>query len=340
MFSFNLFQKFTGFQCVLLERLPYSNVLNSLRTQRSKQPTGRDANFLERIVKAVQLPEDSIFSPQLIIRVYDNTYGGITSTLVGSTSVKLGPKIPWSSTYKPPQTDAFAAASVDSADDGKGPGKGNSGGSKGDRDVKGGTAESDDDSDDEGDGGSSDEAVDGPDGDPKTTKEGDAGALQNAEGRMSRRGRKTDSGVGPFDADPKELWPNAMILEDRAFAERIDAGELEPKQLLEEPGWWSAKEEAFYDEEALPDVAQAQLPEPADVGIDIPSSWVSKEWLEGRDSWIKKGGGEIEHYLMTSPFENYVLKRGCLKTNGQRSTLRDVGIFKVSSTKFQLSYFK
>ena len=66
----------------------------------------------------------------------------------------------------------------------------------------------------------------------------------------------------------------------------------------------------------------------AEVGIDIPSSWVSKEWLEGRDSWIKKGGGEIEHYLTTSPFENYVLKRGCLKSNGQRSTLRDVGIFK------------
>ena len=265
----------------------------------------------------MQLPEDAIFSPQLIIRVYDNTYGGITSTLVGSTSVKMGPKIPWSSVYKPPQTDSFATVSGDDnvsvAAAGKAGGASDSGGA---------TAESDDDSDDEGDDKSSDNEGDG---DPETKKDGGSGTV----GDSPTRRKKTDGGVGPFDADPQESWPNSMILEDRPFAERMEDGGSAANVLKEGQGWWSAKEETYYDEEAPPDVAQAQLPEPLEVGIDIPSSWVSKEWLQGRDTWIKKGGGEIERYLATSPFENYVLKRGCIKTNGQRSTLRDVGIFKV-----------
>ena len=231
--------------------------------------------------------------------------------------MKMGPKIPWSSVYKPPQTDSFATVSADDNMGKTATGKGG-----GTDDGGGANAESDDDSDDEGDDKSSDDQED--DGNSETKKDGNPGAIED-----SRRRNKTDGGVGPFDADPQELWPNGMILEDRPFAEQMEDGTSAANELKEGQGWWSAKEETYYDEEAPPDVAQAQLPEPSDVGIDIPSSWVSKEWLEGRDAWIKKGGGEIERYLATSPFENYVLKRGCIKTNGQRSTLRDVGIFKV-----------
>ena len=138
-------------------------------------------------------------------------------------------------------------------------------------------------------------------------------------GGRARRPR-SDGGVGPFDADPNDSWPSGLILEDRPFADEL-AGEGAGREAAdkEELGWWQVREETFYDEEAPPDVAQDQLPEPGEVGIDIPSSWVSKEWLEGRDAWIKKGGGELERYLATSPFENYVLKRGCMKPNGQVS---------------------
>ncbi|RLN93202.1 hypothetical protein BBJ28_00021764 [Nothophytophthora sp. Chile5] len=58
-----------------------------------------DANFLERIVADVKLPLDTLYAPQLQIRVCDSSLGGLRKTTLASSVVDLATKLPWSSSY-------------------------------------------------------------------------------------------------------------------------------------------------------------------------------------------------------------------------------------------------
>jgi len=79
-------------------------------TNTSKKPNASNANFLQRIVIEVDLPEDPIFTPKLKLRLFDTRLGGFHKPLVGAAAVDMEPKIPWGDNpeYKPPQAQAFS----------------------------------------------------------------------------------------------------------------------------------------------------------------------------------------------------------------------------------------
>ncbi|RLN20509.1 hypothetical protein BBJ28_00005436 [Nothophytophthora sp. Chile5] len=86
-------------------------------TEKSKRPSGSNPNFLQRIVKEVELPENAHFAPRLNIIVKDTRLGGFQTPIVGSASIEMKTKIPWSKHYRPPQNDTFAEIELESADE-------------------------------------------------------------------------------------------------------------------------------------------------------------------------------------------------------------------------------
>ena len=83
--------------------MPYEFHTNS-----SKRPTAENANFLERLVGKIQMPEDPLFAPPLNIIVTDSRLGGFHSPEVGKSIVKLDSKCFWNpSTYIPPDLENF-----------------------------------------------------------------------------------------------------------------------------------------------------------------------------------------------------------------------------------------
>ncbi|KAG7387141.1 hypothetical protein PHYPSEUDO_014661 [Phytophthora pseudosyringae] len=81
---------------------------SSVKRTQSRLPAGgssslgssKDANFLDRIVANVKLPVDTLYAPQLQIRVCDSTLGGLRKTILASCIVDLAHKLPWSPTYR------------------------------------------------------------------------------------------------------------------------------------------------------------------------------------------------------------------------------------------------
>ncbi|KAK1942894.1 Dysferlin [Phytophthora citrophthora] len=86
-------------------------------TEKSKRPSGSNPNFLQRIVKEIDLPENAHFAPRLNIIVKDTRLGGFQTPIVGSASIEMSTKIPWSKHYKPPQEDTLAEIELESADE-------------------------------------------------------------------------------------------------------------------------------------------------------------------------------------------------------------------------------
>ena len=79
----------------------------TIETEPSKKPTPDDPNFLQRLVMPVLLPDNALFATPLALRARDLRLGGYLKPEVGVGSVDLLHKIPWSKTYKPPQSDIF-----------------------------------------------------------------------------------------------------------------------------------------------------------------------------------------------------------------------------------------
>ncbi|CAH0485174.1 unnamed protein product [Peronospora farinosa] len=86
-------------------------------TEKSKRPSGSNPNFLQRIVKEVELPENAHFAPRLNIIVKDTRLGGFQTPIIGSASIEMSTKIPWSKHYRPPQNDTLAEIELESADE-------------------------------------------------------------------------------------------------------------------------------------------------------------------------------------------------------------------------------
>eukprot|EP01038_Epipyxis_sp_PR26KG_P004421 gene4421-6250_t len=77
-------------------------------TATSKKPNPSNPNYLEKIKMPVKLPENSIFSSPLQIRMRDTRLGGFQKPMVGVTAIDLSTKIPWcTDTYIAPATDKF-----------------------------------------------------------------------------------------------------------------------------------------------------------------------------------------------------------------------------------------
>jgi hypothetical protein len=79
----------------------------TMETEPSKRPHPDDPNFLQRLVMSVMLPDNALFAPPLALRARDLRLGGYLMPEVGVGSVDLLTKIPWSKTYRPPQSDIF-----------------------------------------------------------------------------------------------------------------------------------------------------------------------------------------------------------------------------------------
>eukprot|EP00604_Paraphysomonas_vestita_P002816 CAMPEP_0174818892 /NCGR_PEP_ID=MMETSP1107-20130205/1828_1 /TAXON_ID=36770 /ORGANISM="Paraphysomonas vestita, Strain GFlagA" /LENGTH=1810 /DNA_ID=CAMNT_0016031457 /DNA_START=453 /DNA_END=5885 /DNA_ORIENTATION=- len=78
-----------------------------IQTDHSKRPSPDDPNFLQRLVMPVMLPDNALFATPMALRARDTRLGGFLKPEVGVGIVDLINKIPWSKTYKPPQSDIF-----------------------------------------------------------------------------------------------------------------------------------------------------------------------------------------------------------------------------------------
>ena len=100
------------------------------RTKSSNQPDSKNANYLERICIPARLPIDTLFCPQLVLKVfptfitqhiyysrlififilpqvYDSKLGGLRESMLASCVIDLTKKLPWSPDYSPPQQQEF-----------------------------------------------------------------------------------------------------------------------------------------------------------------------------------------------------------------------------------------
>lgn len=139
-----------------------------------------------------------------------------------------------------------------------------------------------------------------------------------------------DTYTGAFLAVPRgeDAVAFPTILEDIELLNAItedDSGVAVVQTAEEEVGWLD-KMQAMADN--LLDAGEEQDVDLSELDIDLPSSWASAEFRNGRDWWIKQNKGGLENYLDTAPFERYPLFRGVYHPNPEKSTLRQVGAFK------------
>ncbi|CAM9189853.1 unnamed protein product, partial [Laminaria digitata] len=100
--------KLHGFQAVAQPYVQFEMTSGgeqvSFTTRASKLPSGKNANFAERKVCTVILPENPLYAPQLCIKVIDKRMSGLSNPVVGTCSVAMAPKMPWNDEgYQPPQ---------------------------------------------------------------------------------------------------------------------------------------------------------------------------------------------------------------------------------------------
>lgn len=78
------------------------------KTKPSVSTNGKNANFLDYIVTTAKLPVDTLYSPQLNIKVCEYSIGGLRRDVIASCKLNLASKVPWSSEYVPlQQQEAF-----------------------------------------------------------------------------------------------------------------------------------------------------------------------------------------------------------------------------------------
>eukprot|EP00941_MAST-03F_sp_MAST-3F-sp1_P004856 g4856.t1 len=73
-----------------------------LRTRPSNKPSANDPNFQQRLLLKARLPILPLYAPSLNMRVRDYKFGGLMNPVLGTCSVGLATKMPWSEFYKPP----------------------------------------------------------------------------------------------------------------------------------------------------------------------------------------------------------------------------------------------
>jgi hypothetical protein len=124
-----------------------------------------------------------------------------------------------------------------------------------------------------------------------------------------------------------------MVHEDAVYQERlmkeVDVGDEGHDSAAASKGWFEQAEAALGDQMAAAGISAG--PEEYslnDLPINFPTTWDKAEYMDGRDWWVKKGGGVLEDYMKTKPFEGYTLFRGRDNPDPSKSTLRPVGTLK------------
>lgn len=314
---------------------------------------GRNANFCERKLVQVEMPDNPLFAQRLDIRVFDVGLG--KSGLLGACTVDLAPKMPWNRDgFVPPRREVF-----DDADarrqrelaEAEALRRKNQEDKSQDTDSQDLHVHKNDDTDESGarvdDFHGAAEDWDG--GDASNEDDEDyysEGAMERQEYELERRekpprGRSSrDDGAGAFD--PMILDNLPPILEDVIF-EREEEERLKLTQA-------AADQDDRQHQASFLDALQARFQYATDLdavllgetsyklselGIEFPTQWATADYIKGRDWWIRTGEEdadfsslELEKYLKTKPFETYALYRGRNDPNPAKSTLRQVGVLK------------
>lgn len=89
----------------------------------SATSNAKNANFLDFMKCPAKLPVDTLYAPQLRVKVCESSLGGLRKTTIASCVVDLSTKLPWSVEYVPPQqqrafenpgaTPAFASSTAE-----------------------------------------------------------------------------------------------------------------------------------------------------------------------------------------------------------------------------------
>jgi hypothetical protein len=77
-------------------------------TKKSKVPNGSNANFLERLILPCRLPINSLYAPSVDVRVKDEQLSGLRKPTIGTTTIGLDFRIPWSDNYEEPHHIAIS----------------------------------------------------------------------------------------------------------------------------------------------------------------------------------------------------------------------------------------
>ena len=300
---------------------------NCFRTQPSSVPSGRNANFLERKVMAIDMPENPLYAPNLDLRVYDARVGisaGLHKHLLGASSIDLSSKLPWNSeAFVAPQTELFSGSDVWQQEKER-----NEESHLRTQSELLGSGLSQWTIKYPGDAGLQfRERLDSNHEDDYDEFECDVEHLElerhSPDALSSMPG---DSGTGAFD--PMILSGLPMIHEDVIFREKqIQFAEKFPldEDITPFPEMINASSTSTEYSTLLGSQASYKLSE---LPISFPSQWAAAEYIEGREWWTKQGGRELENHLKTKPFETYKLFRGKFHPNASKSTLRCVGVFK------------
>mmetsp|Transcript_20321 Transcript_20321/g.31021 ORF Transcript_20321/g.31021 Transcript_20321/m.31021 type:complete len:1900 (+) Transcript_20321:164-5863(+) len=321
------------------------------RSEQAKlEKGGRNANFCERKVLAIEMPENPLYAQHLDLRVYDA--GRTGRPLLGACAVDLGPKMPWNREYIPPQMELYDDAErrrqKEKADEER----------KKRQQEQQNKTESDDDSfnDSDHEGALSkriknakvrfaddNEASSDDDDEENMQDEMEPNIQHELEWRTTppRHRSGDDDGVGAFN--PMHVDDLPMIIEDQLYIqaeeERLKAesqaeieqnGETEHKKRgIDSRSYFQRTLASFGLGGELETILGGETTyKLSELGLEFPSQWAAAEYLHGRDWWLQQGGSELEHLLRTKPFENYTLIRGKYSADPRKRSLKPVGILK------------
>jgi len=290
----------------------------NVKTRSSSVPCGRNANFLERKIMAVEMPENALYAQHMDLRVYDAHIGlstGLQNPLVGACSIDLATKMPWNSEdFVPPQMELFS-----------------------DSDLWRQKEEKQQDSNLRTQAEFPEGIIEL--GTGKFAADVDLGFCENGYREiecddyheLERRDDEFaaftsgDAGTGAFNQLTLSGLP--MIYEDVVYMREQDqlaqniSREGRPMTFLD-----AVDSQISSAAEALTSLETSY--KLSELPISFPSQWAAADYIEGREWWTEQNGRELENYLRNKPFESYKVFRGKYHQNAAKSTLRCVGVFK------------
>lgn len=258
------------------------------RTQASNKPEGSNANFLERLVIPIELPDDPLYCPQLKLQVFDTRLGGLQTSSIASSVIDLRTKIPWNvNEYIPPQQQAF-----DHHDQVLKARKRQQSSEK-----KAGARHK------------SEESNAAESYETKSRHDDDDHANLMADPFEYEGESVNDNGLGMGSFELQSVVTTVPSSINKSTSKRDPASRAQhrlAKARRFQADVADAKSKGHVIQHSHGDEHDLEEEEPEendDSLLDKPN------YFQGRDWWIRERGGELEEYLDTAPFETYALFR-------------------------------
>ncbi|GMF17109.1 unnamed protein product [Phytophthora fragariaefolia] len=258
----------------------------------SSASSSKNANFLDRIVAQVKLPIDTLYAPQLQIRVCDSTLAGLRKSTLASCVVDLANKLPWSPAYRIEAADGSGSPfrSPSKPSPLKVVNKKRKKKKTQMEEQKGGTEEQPEEQPEE-----------------KDVDEEDLVEFLLDEGQSeTEKEFPVDDGIGIGDLQlPSVLYPHARVstftdLEDN------DPAVIEQRRREEQRRYNAGKSSLLFGHRTRAGRRGSVLGSPLNNQHRSP-------YLNGRDWWISEyGGEELENYFSKPALESYQLMRPVL----------------------------